>query len=261
MRAGANLLHEASHRKLFRNRPLNDAAGIVLLAWPLMCSFGRYARLHVLHHVYLWDKDSDPDTQLYFSTRTDGASDQRCGYAQFLLVNVGLVIVPIRPLLQFLVNLKDQPSRALKVFFVGALMIVASIRGWAVGSMLVRYWLVPFFTTYLAIGYWAELGEHGGLRSFGRRWGSRNWEGNPVTRWLIGSHSDDVYHLLHHWFPSVPHYNLRKLDRACSRVWPAYALQFRCGGFFLGNRDTASVMHDIWRPDPRRGVPALTSER
>jgi fatty acid desaturase len=257
MRAVANLLHEASHRKLFRNRFMNDAAGILLLATPLACSFREYARLHTPHHVYLWDEHSDPDAKLYFSTRTAERSDQRCGYAQFLLVNVALVVFPARPLHLFLVSLRDQPSRALKLGVVSVVMVIADMRDWAVGSMLTKYWLVPFLTAYLAIAYWAELGEHGGLRSFGRRWGSRNWKGNPVSRWLIGSHSDDVYHLLHHLFPSVPHYNLRKLDLACSRAWPNYERQFTCGGFFFGSRDTKSVMHDIWRPDLRRGLQRL----
>lgn len=254
MRAVANLLHEAAHRKLFRNRHMNNTAGILLLAWPLASGFRQYARLHALHHVYLWDKDSDPDAKLYFSTKTDERSDQRYGYARFWLVNVVLVILPIRPLQLFFLAAKNQPSRTFKLAFASVIVVVAGLRGWGAGLMLTRYWLAPFFTTYLAITYWAELGEHGGLRSFGRRWGTRNWVGNPITRWLIGSHSDDLYHLLHHWFPSVPHYNLRKLDTACCQIWPAYGRQYRCGGFFLGSQEISSVMHDIWRPDLRRGL-------
>ena len=40
------LMHEASHRRLYRTRWLNDGIGELLLAWPIFMSMRGYAALH-----------------------------------------------------------------------------------------------------------------------------------------------------------------------------------------------------------------------
>ncbi len=125
-------------------------------------------------------------------------------------------------------------------------------------QVIVFCWIIPSFTTFQCISYWAELGEHAGLRDLGPFWGSRNWKGNVITRWLIGSHSDDLYHLLHHWFPTVPHYKLRLLDSLCQENWPEYQNHARCTGFFFGSKDGVSVLKDMWLGADLEYVPTST---
>ncbi len=243
LRALANLMHEASHYKLFRNRTLNTVMGRVACAWPVVESLGVYTREHNLHHRTLWISDADPDRRLYRMTDTETASRPRMGFAQFLVLHVLLVLVPWQPTRRLLHD-RRQLVRGLTLLAVSALLLVVVP---SVGAMFALYWLVPWFTTYQMFGYWAELAEHGGLWERGWDWGSRNWSGHAVTRFLIAPHSTDLFHLAHHWFPAVPHWRLARLDRACQDLWPAYARELRCDGFFLSRSgDHTSVMRDMW---------------
>ncbi|GAA2997332.1 Fatty acid desaturase [Actinokineospora diospyrosa] len=247
MRALANLMHEAGHSKLFRNRRVNNVVGAVLCSWPIFIPFRRFVVEHGLHHRHLWRSAQDPDLDLYASTRTEHASRERISFARFVVEHVLLVLIPVMPLWRLYRTLIGDRMRLLVVAALTAVAVaVLSATGSVVAHVVVFCWIVPWLTTFQCISYWAELGEHGGLRAFGWSWGSRNWRGNPVSRWLIGSHSDDIYHLLHHWFPSVPHHKLKALDVTCKSVWRPYGSHVRCGGFFFGNRHENSVLRDIW---------------
>jgi fatty acid desaturase len=244
MRALGNLLHEAAHGKLFTSARMNAVAGTVLCGWPLLMNFGRYAALHRMHHRYLWRDDRDPDLALYRLTGTETGSAGEVSFAAFLVRHVLLVIVPVMPWRRLISGWRR--TRPV-VWITSPLLLAAGLLAVPTFTVdLLLCWLVPWLTTYQMCSFWAELGEHGGLRPAGHHWGSRNWRGNAVTRWVIGSHSDDLYHLLHHWFPAVPHYRLRSLDRICRQHWPEYAAHARCGGFFRGGRDGVSVLRDIW---------------
>lgn len=245
MRALANLLHESAHYKLFADRRLNAAVGQVLCAWPIFIGYRRYTAEHRLHHQNLWRTENDPDLPLYRWTGTEYSSAGRTSFRSFLTRHVLLALVPIMPWRQ-LVSSAGWP-RMLRMGGVAVFVLAAvAFINPALAAGVVLYWLVPWLTVYQIVSYWAELGEHGGLRQAGPAWGSRNWRGNILSRLSIGSHSDDLYHLLHHWFPSVPHYRLDEVDRECLLRWPQYARQARCTGFFLSSGGRVSVMRDIW---------------
>ena len=247
MRALGNLLHEAAHFKLFAERRLNNLAGTLLCSWPIFVCYRRYVADHILHHRNLWRNDSDPDLALYAMTGTERSSRDTQAFSWFMVKHVILVIVPVLPLLRLA---REAAGSRLRLAIVGGLMATAAVLAAAAPGVVVKVvvlcWIVPWFTSFQCITYWAELAEHGGLRDFGWNWGSRNWDGGWVTRWLIGSHSDDLYHLLHHWFPTVPHHRLRPLDAACRSVWPEYRNHQRCTGFFRSAGTGVSVMRDIW---------------
>jgi fatty acid desaturase len=247
MRALANLLHEAAHFKLFRSRRLNNLAGRMLCALPIFISYRRYVADHKLHHRNLWKNSQDPDLALYELTGTVEAVSGHSSFTKFLVKHVVLVVVPVMPWWRLL---REAMRDRVKLVMVCLLLIIGAIL-WSTGpavvtDIVVFCWIIPWFTSFQIISYWAELGEHGGLKNYGWSWGSRNWRGNVLTRWVIGSHSDDIYHLLHHWFPSVPHYRLRSLDRVCRSRWSEYSSHARCDGFFVGSRSRTSVLRDIW---------------
>ena len=60
-----NLLHEASHKKLFKNHLANAVIGRVFRAYPMGASFTAYQSNHFIHHGFLWDITRDPKTQHY----------------------------------------------------------------------------------------------------------------------------------------------------------------------------------------------------
>jgi fatty acid desaturase len=88
--------------------------------------------------------------------------------------------------------------------------------GWvllATGTMqgFVLYWLVPYCTWHMACQYIRLICEHSAVSSddpayaMTRTTLARWWE-----RWLIVPRNIH-YHLEHHWYPSVPFYNLPTL--------------------------------------------------
>lgn len=248
MRALGNLLHEAAHWKLFRNRRLNDLAGSVLCALPIFISYRRYVADHKLHHRNLWKNAQDPDLALYALTKTVEASRDRVSFARFVVKHVVFVIIPVMPSWRLC---REAFRDRARLIVMCLLIVIGSVLPFVgpplVTEVVVFCWIIPWLTSFQCIAYWAELAEHGGLRNYGWSWGSRNWHGNVVTRWIIGSHSDDLYHLLHHWFPAVPHHRLRSLDKVCRSRWAEYDAHSRCTGFFVGNGSGASVLRDIWR--------------
>lgn len=244
MRALANLTHEGAHRKLFANRTANAVAARVCCAWPIFVDFARYEAAHRRHHQSLWRGEEDPDLALYRLTDTVRRSSDRMGFGRFLVRHVLLVVLLVMPARRAFEALTARR-------FACAGVLAGAVAGcwWTappVATGFVLYWLVPWVTTYQMCAYWAELGEHGGLSEAGHHWGSRNWRGSALTRWAIGSHSDDLYHLLHHWFPTVPHHRLRAFDEVCRATWPRYAQEDRCAGFFVGGRAGTSVLRDVW---------------
>lgn len=257
MRALANLMHEASHHKLFLNRRLNSVAGHLLCALPVAESLRVYTQEHRVHHRTLWISDDDPDRRLYRLTDTETPARTRMSFGRFAVQHVLLVLVPWQPARRLL---SDRRMRVRALILAGA-SVVLLLAAPAFGRVVVLGWVVPWFTTYQMIGYWAELAEHGGLWRKGWDWGSRNWSGHTVSRWLLAAHSTDLYHLAHHWFPAVPHWRLAQLDQACRELWPDYAQELRCGGFFLSRGDRVSVLRDIWSGgDPVAVVPTALAQ-
>ena len=59
----AVLMHEASHRSLFRNRAVNDWAGNWLAAYPVWSDWRPYRPYHLSHHART-GSDKDPDIGL-----------------------------------------------------------------------------------------------------------------------------------------------------------------------------------------------------
>lgn len=243
-----NLVHEASHRKLFRNRALNDWAGRLLAAFPLLASLEAYVCAHCRHHGFLGDAEKDPKTKRY---------DQ-----------LGLIVVP-RKLREFVgkhllkplllghvpfnvlgaIDWKGEPARervARATFWIVMIPVIVLL---GLTTQVVLYWVVPFLTTFQVIRYYTEMAEHAGLDMDDPWTATRNWTGSFLARWLLAPHYDDSYHLVHHLFVWIPHYRLGEAHRILMHV-PEYAAGHHCDGFFFPRRpDAPSVVQDIARPD------------
>ena len=161
-RALMNLVHEASHHKLFRNRRINDWGGRALAAFPLMASLEAYVCSHCRHHGFLWDRERDPKTRRYVQL---GLVQPPTRTASFVRAHI------LRPLLLFHVPFNVWGSvswvgeglveRLARIAYVTAITAIAIITGW--WPLLLKYWLVPYLTTFQFIRYLTEMAEHAGL--------------------------------------------------------------------------------------------------
>lgn len=257
-RALANLLHEASHRKLFRNRRLNDTAGRLTCAFPLLVGLSGYSADHNRHHRSLWDA-RDPDAMRYRRLGLDvvvGQARVRFGL-RHIVAPLLLLHVP-RDLVSAVRNRQNHFADGVFRFVLWAIIALIAVQlGW--WQELLLYWVLPFVTAFQVLRYWAEMAEHASLSSHDPWLASRNWTSGVVVRQLLAPHSDDLFHLTHHLFPAVPHYRLGQAHQLLLAV-PEYRTAHHCDGFFVSRRRGApSVVKDIIRHAPHPRFVASTS--
>ena len=243
-RALMNLVHQASHRKLFRSRTLNDSVGKLFAAFPLLTSLSAYVCAHCRHHGSLWDSEHDPKLFRYRQLGlVEPFADGRRAFARrHLLRPLLLGRAPSNILASLSWKGEPRSETFQRVAFWAMLLPSVVITG--AGPAFVAFWLVPFATSFQVIRYWAEMAEHAGLRSSDPFRATRNWKGGVVARFLLAPHSD-WYHLTHHLLPGIPHYRLADAHRLLMQV-PEYASGHHCDGFFWSRRaERPSVLEDI----------------
>ena len=243
-RALMNLVHEASHNKLFRNRRLNDWLCKLCCAYPLGTGLSAYRAEHAIHHGFLWSEERDAKAQKYLRL---GYLPPPTSYRQILglhLLRPHVLIHMLRNMLSFLTQLGERRGETLTraAFWLCALAIILLTHS---SAIFLYFWVIPYCTVYQLIHYLNEIADHAGLQTEDAWQATRNWTSFFLVCWLIAPHSDDLYHLTHHLFPLIPHYSLAKAHRTLMQV-PEYAQAHHCNGFFLPRSSGApSVLQDI----------------
>lgn len=258
-RALMNLVHQASHGKLFRSPALNQWGGKFLAAFPLLTSLSAYTCAHCRHHGSLWADQEDPKTVRYHelglvSPMADGA---RRFWLRHMLAPLLLRHAPFNVRAALIPDGEPHRETAERALFWIVALPTLVLSG--LGDEILLFWVVPFCTTFQAIRYFAEMAEHAGLRSDDPWMATRNWRGGTVARFLLSPHSDH-YHLTHHLCPAVPHHRLASAHRILMHV-PDYAAGHHCDGYFFRRSDRLpSVIEDIRHPERRTAVTAGSGE-
>ena len=211
-------VHESVHRTISAGRSrcvwLDRAVGS-FAAWVLCTSFVDHRHTHLLHHTHANDEE-DPDI-----LNAKGSPKVIAGRIVF-----GAISYPLLPLIAVIpggqrvlpTQLKAKLAKAasfrsdearqgarLVAFSHIALLAVAPFVGlavevwvlWYLAGWLGRFWLSIVFG-WLPHHPHSEVGRYRDTRIFTFRF----------STFLIRGHD---YHLLHHLFPRVPHYKLRRL--------------------------------------------------
>src|SRR6185295_2842695 len=220
------LAHESAHYRLFDQRWLNDAAGRVCATLQGL-SMRTYREIHRLHHNNLYT-ELDPDTALHGGYPRGKAYLVRKllkdlsgftawkTYAYFLGGAPALntqTQVALRPLDDTSVKLKREARtdrNMVIAFHIGLLLLMA----WS--GHLVQYlvlWVLPLITVVQAILRLRAIAEHGATTDFSSPLTAARTNMAPAwLAWLIFPHQVN-YHIEHHLYASVPHYNLPRLHR------------------------------------------------
>jgi fatty acid desaturase len=223
------LAHDAAHYRLFQNRALNDAAGrfIGSITGISMCA---YRVVHRLHHNHLYGPQ-DPDIALHggyprgkgyllrkLATDLAGLTAWKT-YKYFFGAPAANAVTreAQRPL--------DDTSPALRraalrdrwgilAVQVGAPIVVIALFGW---TGLLKYtvlWVLPAVTVLQVILRVRAICEHGAPRDHASPLtAARTNLAGPLLRLMLFPHHVN-YHIEHHLFPAVPHYNLPRLHEA-----------------------------------------------
>ena len=220
------LAHEAAHYRLHSNRTLNDILGrmIGMLGGVSMCS---YRVIHRLHHNYLY-KPQDPDIALHggyprgkkylIKKLLKDLSGQTAfkNYAYFFgnpAINLDTKVTQ-RPLDDTAPSLRRAAlqDRWFVVAFHVLMPIAMFAMGW--GWYYVVLWVIPLLTLLQAILRLRAICEHGAVTDFSSPLtAARTNIANAWQRFFIFPHHVN-FHLAHHLYPAVPHYNLPKLHAA-----------------------------------------------
>ena len=220
------IAHDAAHYLLYQNRSLNDAVGraCATVQGLSMCT---YRVIHRLHHNNLYG-ELDPDTALHggyprgtaylikkLLKDLSGLTAWKT-YAYFLggapALNTA-TNVALRPLDDTSLKLRDDARKDRNSVVIFHLLALAFFY-WQ--GFLVEYlvlWIVPLLTVVQAILRLRAIAEHGATTDFSSPLTAARTNIAPAwLAWLIFPHHVN-YHIEHHLYASVPHYNLPALHR------------------------------------------------
>ncbi|KPY82929.1 guanitoxin biosynthesis L-arginine gamma (S) hydroxylase [Pseudomonas syringae pv. tagetis] len=243
-RALATLLHEAAHGALCRNRRLEKFLGTWCSGYVIFQGWVSYKRSHTVdHHHKLGDPDRDPDYQYY---RQSGVFEARSTFRFALahLIKPMLFISAPASLKYLLVNrLIRSPSKRelLSVVVCQSLLallltLVSGVKGYLL------YWLLPYLTTFQALTWFIELAEHYPMIAKANvdLQATRNRFSHPVEHFFTAMHGEN-FHLIHHLFPAIPYWKLKKAHRILLGD-PAYAaVNAGFGGIFTSSNFAPSM--------------------
>jgi fatty acid desaturase len=220
------IAHDAAHYLLYQNRSLNDAVGraCATVQGLSMCT---YRVIHRLHHNNLYG-ELDPDTALHggyprgkaylikkLLKDLSGLTAWKT-YAYFLggapALNTA-TNVALRPLDDTSLKLRDDARKDRNSVVIFHLLALAFFY-WQ--GFLVEYlvlWILPLVTMVQAILRLRAIAEHGATTDFSSPLTAARTNIAPAwLAWLIFPHHVN-YHIEHHLYASVPHYNLPALHR------------------------------------------------
>ncbi len=211
MRGLECLVHEASHYNWSRNKQMNDILADLFAAWPVLSSVTNFRSTHLIHHSHLGGP-GDTGRVRFLELRLS-----ELDRSSFIKVSIGLLgrlglyvprwwwailadrLVVLRFILWHL------------VVFIGP---IALLYGWAYSLGFWLYsWGIPVFCVLPCLRLIGEQSEHDYDAGISTVFNSTYSHTGLVNVLFFHPHNDG-YHLLHHLYPSIPHFRLKRVHKA-----------------------------------------------
>lgn len=199
------LLHEVVHNAVFDNAPRANRWLGWFYAFPSGISRTQFTRWHLDHHAQLGDAIADPK-------RHHLSPKRNARWVKALYPTPALFFIYFRAAARetasYPVHLRQRIRRERTITVLGQLSILAALIATAGGAVAFRAYVVPYFLVFPVAFTLNRLGQHYDIDPDDpAKWTtlmapSRLWE--FLFLW-------SSYHLEHHYFPSVPFFNLRRL--------------------------------------------------
>lgn len=216
----AILMHEAAHNALFRNRTLNEFAGVWLCGAPILADLASYRHYHLMHHRHT-QTDKDPDLRLSKPFPTTRASLRRKLFRD-ITGQTGLKqrAAQIMFALRLVGETEGVSSQDLAQAFSGPVLGRAAVANlvllalfWALGGWWLWFalWLLPLLTWFQLVLRIRNIAEHGVVEfSDNPLRNTRTTLAGPLERLLLAPYWVN-YHLEHHLVMHVPCHNLPRM--------------------------------------------------
>jgi len=191
---GEELLHEASHFKLFASRKLNIQVGDYVLGLPFLNEFHSYHLEHWKHHKnVLAEEDA-----LSFDYQNWGLYDQNKSFFYIYFVQPLIGFIQIDFTKRVFSQMLNNRIFCIKVAGYYSVLFALSIYFGMLAKFML-YWVFPLFWIHPIFLFWSEVEDHYNTKTGNRT----NLSYNPF---LYPYNSG--YHYAHHLFPYVPWYSL-----------------------------------------------------
>jgi fatty acid desaturase len=220
----AVLMHDGAHRLILRNRVWNDRIASWFTARPIMLDVELYRRVHLQHHKATWTAN-DPDLGL----ATPFPVTKNSLFRKILRDLTG--IAGLRRYL-FLIRLSaglnpmgkgldgSSLGKALRTFAKNQAAFLLINAVFFAACALARHpeayfllWVLPSLTGYSLVLRLRSIAEHAVISDPNDELRQTRTTLAPFwLRFFIAPHNVN-YHLEHHLFMFVPHYNLAKAHR------------------------------------------------
>lgn len=221
--------HDAAHYRFLSNRRLNDWIANIFMQWPVFITVAGFRKFHGTHHRYLND-EKDGNRFLWRTHNKKGELKPEWYYPKkpkaliLKLLRRGIFLTGIRWIIRGIIGafiVRD--SLALMIgrllYFAAFAFLFTHYQLW---THFLLIWIIPLCTWHVVIQYMRLIAEHSAVRSTHpdlaetRTTIPRWWEAVLILPRNIG------YHIEHHWYPSVPYYNLPQLHAHLMRI-PEFA--------------------------------------
>ncbi|MGF1455295.1 MAG: fatty acid desaturase family protein [Alphaproteobacteria bacterium] len=227
----AVLMHDAAHKALTRSSGLNDHLGQWWCGVPVGADLFAYRRYHLKHHRHV-QQPEDPDLVLSAPFPVSRASLRRkivrdlTGQTFFKQRSAQFrnAFGPAgRPWSERMVKAVKRLGPFYGITLAGLAVFAAAGRA----DLFVLLWLLPMATWSMMITRIRNIAEHAvvpdnddPLRN------ARTTRAGPLTRLILAPYAVN-YHVEHHLFMWVPHYNLSHLHRILMKkgVGPSMEIQ------------------------------------
>ena len=201
----AVLMHEGAHRLLLNDRAWNDRISQWLCAYPLLVSTLPYRQIHNQHHKYTWTQQ-DPDLALAAPFPVSRASFAR---------KIARDLTGVAGLRRHVGLLRAFGLRSMTV--AGWLLWNAALLSalWAAGApeAYLILWIIPSITGYSLVIRLRSIAEHAAVSDpTNELRQTRTTIASWPVRFFVAPHHVN-YHLEHHLYQFVPHYNLPRLHQ------------------------------------------------
>ncbi len=224
------LMHEASHRSLFKNAWLNDTLADWLCGQPIMVPVTKYRKHHMIHHANTGtEQDNDyslvkgfPTTRMSllrkFTRDLLGITGLKALFA-IQLMNIGVLKFTVSNDVEKL-DVKGKPlSYFIKNFFVNAWrmvlihIVMASICVALGHGELYGIWWLCYLSPYQAFIRIRSLAEHAMTElSPNMLKNTRSTKAGFMARLLVAPYRVN-FHIEHHALAAVPHWQLANLHK------------------------------------------------